>query len=218
MDLPAALQYRKDQSAIGCRKRVIWKSSETEVQPRGPKSNARFGTASCQVSRKSVIINSFNTLYYFFRIHTYGNKFCSTNHPDGRAILYEAKTYSKRKIIDLLKTLRGFEASQGIAVIFKGETVWNSLQSLNMDCWVICRMRITFIAKDYPVCPQWDERRFERNVTVFQGNVTYVWSFLKCPWTFSKLLITLWRKKRVRLYRNEASIKIMTMLKMPLRT
>uniref|UniRef100_A0AAR5Q4R4 DNA mismatch repair protein n=1 Tax=Dendroctonus ponderosae TaxID=77166 RepID=A0AAR5Q4R4_DENPD len=54
------------------------------------------------------------------KIHTYGNKFCSTNHPDGRAILYEAKTYSKRKIIDLLKTLRGFEASQEIAGIFKG--------------------------------------------------------------------------------------------------
>ncbi|KAL1490516.1 hypothetical protein ABEB36_013196 [Hypothenemus hampei] len=52
------------------------------------------------------------------KIHTYGNKFCVTNHPDGRAILYEAKAYSKRKIIDLLKTLKGFEVSQEIADIF----------------------------------------------------------------------------------------------------
>ncbi|CAG9766738.1 unnamed protein product [Ceutorhynchus assimilis] len=53
------------------------------------------------------------------KIHTYGNKFCVTNHPDGRAIMYEAKIYSKRKIMDLLKTLRGFEAAQDIPNIFK---------------------------------------------------------------------------------------------------
>ncbi|XP_066141842.1 probable DNA mismatch repair protein Msh6 [Euwallacea fornicatus] len=53
------------------------------------------------------------------KIHTYGNKFCVTSHPDGRAILYETKTYSKRKILDLLNTLRGFEASQEINIIFK---------------------------------------------------------------------------------------------------
>ncbi|XP_076260192.1 DNA mismatch repair protein Msh6 [Rhynchophorus ferrugineus] len=54
------------------------------------------------------------------KIHIYGNKIYSTDHPDSRAILYEAKTYSKRKIMDLIKTLRGFEASQELVRIFKG--------------------------------------------------------------------------------------------------
>ncbi|XP_060525908.1 probable DNA mismatch repair protein Msh6 [Cylas formicarius] len=54
------------------------------------------------------------------KIHHYGNKFCATDHPDGRAVFYEAKTYSKRKIMDLLKTLRGFEAAQQVADVFKG--------------------------------------------------------------------------------------------------
>ncbi|CAG9816577.1 unnamed protein product [Phaedon cochleariae] len=54
------------------------------------------------------------------KIHTYGNKFLSTDHPDSRAIFYEAVTYSKRKIKDFLKTLRAFEKAQEIAGIFKG--------------------------------------------------------------------------------------------------
>lgn len=41
-------------------------------------------------------------------------------HPDGRAIFYEANTYSKRKINDLLSTLRGFERAQEIATLFEG--------------------------------------------------------------------------------------------------
>ncbi|KAL3285166.1 hypothetical protein HHI36_019285 [Cryptolaemus montrouzieri] len=53
------------------------------------------------------------------KIHVFGNKYISENHPDGRAIFYEAKTYSKRKIHDLLKTLRGFESAQALSDIFK---------------------------------------------------------------------------------------------------
>ncbi|XP_050303383.1 probable DNA mismatch repair protein Msh6 isoform X2 [Anthonomus grandis grandis] len=54
------------------------------------------------------------------KIHNYGNRFCAKDHPDSRAILYEAKTYSKRKIMDLLKTLKGFEVSQEIQGMFNG--------------------------------------------------------------------------------------------------
>ncbi|CAH0559312.1 unnamed protein product [Brassicogethes aeneus] len=54
------------------------------------------------------------------KIHTYGNRFCAQNHPDGRAIFYEAVTYSKRKIQDLLKTLRAFEKVQELPEIFNG--------------------------------------------------------------------------------------------------
>lgn len=57
----------------------------------------------------------------FCRIHTFGNKFCAEMHPDSRAIFYEAKTYSKRRILDLLGTLRGFEKSQELPAIFKGK-------------------------------------------------------------------------------------------------
>ncbi|CAG9855365.1 unnamed protein product [Phyllotreta striolata] len=52
------------------------------------------------------------------KIHIFGNKFLSTDHPDGRAVFYEAKTYSKRKIKDFLKTLRAFEKAQEIADVF----------------------------------------------------------------------------------------------------
>lgn len=54
------------------------------------------------------------------KIHIYGNKYCAENHPDGRAIFYESKTYSKRKIQDLLNTLRGFENAQALTDIFEG--------------------------------------------------------------------------------------------------
>lgn len=54
------------------------------------------------------------------KIHNYGNKFLTIDHPDCRAIFYEAVTYSKRKIQDLVKTLKAFEKVQEIPDIFKG--------------------------------------------------------------------------------------------------
>ncbi|KAK9877845.1 hypothetical protein WA026_020077 [Henosepilachna vigintioctopunctata] len=53
------------------------------------------------------------------KIHIFGNQHFSENHPDGRAIFYELKTYTKRKIHDLLKTLKGFEVAQALTDIFK---------------------------------------------------------------------------------------------------
>lgn len=47
----------------------------------------------------------------FYRIHTLGNLNRSKNHPDSRAILYEEKTYSKRKVLDFISILNGFQSS-----------------------------------------------------------------------------------------------------------
>uniref|UniRef100_A0A1Y1KHQ2 DNA mismatch repair protein n=1 Tax=Photinus pyralis TaxID=7054 RepID=A0A1Y1KHQ2_PHOPY len=55
------------------------------------------------------------------KIHTFGNRFL-TNHPDSRAILYENNTYSKRKILDLINTIQGFEKAQEIMGLFEGCT------------------------------------------------------------------------------------------------
>lgn len=43
------------------------------------------------------------------QIHTFGNAHRSKNHPDGRAIFFEQKTYNKKKIQDFLATLNGFD-------------------------------------------------------------------------------------------------------------
>ncbi|KAK4878256.1 hypothetical protein RN001_010762 [Aquatica leii] len=53
------------------------------------------------------------------KIHTFGNRF-SSQHPDSRAVLYENKTYSKRKILDLISTMQGFERAQEITRLFQG--------------------------------------------------------------------------------------------------
>ncbi|KRT86172.1 hypothetical protein AMK59_2376 [Oryctes borbonicus] len=54
------------------------------------------------------------------KIHTFGNKQFAEEHPDSRAVLYEAHTYFKRKILILLNTLKGFEIATEILDIFKG--------------------------------------------------------------------------------------------------
>nr|CDJ85851.1 DNA mismatch repair protein MutS domain containing protein [Haemonchus contortus] len=43
------------------------------------------------------------------KIHTMGLKYRAESHPDSRAVMFEAKNYSKRKIKDLLNTLAGFK-------------------------------------------------------------------------------------------------------------
>ncbi|KAI4503557.1 hypothetical protein M0802_000960 [Mischocyttarus mexicanus] len=43
------------------------------------------------------------------KIHALGNKAKLWNHPEGRAIMFEGQTYSKRKIMDFTTTLDGFE-------------------------------------------------------------------------------------------------------------
>ena len=53
------------------------------------------------------------------QIHGFGNYEKSKNHPDARAILYEEKSYGKKKIQDFISTLNGFESLMGIPKMFK---------------------------------------------------------------------------------------------------
>lgn len=53
----------------------------------------------------------YSFLLYYYRIHSLGNLNRSKNHPDSRAILYEEKTYSKRKVADFLSILNGFQSA-----------------------------------------------------------------------------------------------------------
>lgn len=59
-------------------------------------------------------------------------------HPDSRATFYEAKTYSKRKILDLITTMRGFEKAQEIVGTFEGLQAhnfkFNNLQLRFLGC------------------------------------------------------------------------------------
>jgi DNA mismatch repair protein MSH6 len=59
-----------------------------------------------------------------FRIHTLGLKYRSTTHPDGRAVMFEAVKYSKRKIRDLLSALSGFQKVLELAEHFRKESSW----------------------------------------------------------------------------------------------
>uniref|UniRef100_A0A1Y1KHY5 DNA mismatch repair proteins mutS family domain-containing protein n=1 Tax=Photinus pyralis TaxID=7054 RepID=A0A1Y1KHY5_PHOPY len=79
-----------------------------------------FQTACCLYRAYIVKCSLFKSRYHF-RIHTFGNRFL-TNHPDSRAILYENNTYSKRKILDLINTIQGFEKAQEIMGLFEGCT------------------------------------------------------------------------------------------------
>ncbi|EDS38395.1 DNA mismatch repair protein MSH6 [Culex quinquefasciatus] len=54
------------------------------------------------------------------QIHSFGNAERMKNHPDGRAILYEEQTYSKKKIQDFICTLRGFKALTRLPELFAG--------------------------------------------------------------------------------------------------
>ena len=42
------------------------------------------------------------------------------NHPDGRAIMFEGPTYSKRKIVEFITVLDGFEQVLKIIQLFEG--------------------------------------------------------------------------------------------------
>ncbi|XP_003699487.2 DNA mismatch repair protein Msh6 [Megachile rotundata] len=53
------------------------------------------------------------------KIHAQGNAARLNNHPDGRAIMFEGQTYSKRKILDFTTTLNGFEEALKIVALFE---------------------------------------------------------------------------------------------------
>ena len=53
------------------------------------------------------------------KIHAHGNLARMTNHPDGRAIMFEGPTYSKKKIGDFITTLSGFEDVLKLIALFE---------------------------------------------------------------------------------------------------
>lgn len=76
---------------------------------------------SCAIlCRKSYCSSLSGNFHLFFspRIRTMGSSVRSQDHPDGRAILYEETTYSKRKISDFISILEGFQASLKIVESF----------------------------------------------------------------------------------------------------
>ncbi|XP_076766173.1 DNA mismatch repair protein Msh6 [Xylocopa sonorina] len=54
------------------------------------------------------------------KIHAQGNPAKMNNHPDGRAIMFEGHTYSKKKIVDFTTTLSAFEDVLKIVALFEG--------------------------------------------------------------------------------------------------
>ncbi|XP_033224554.1 probable DNA mismatch repair protein Msh6 isoform X2 [Belonocnema kinseyi] len=52
------------------------------------------------------------------KIHAQGNHAKMYNHPDGRAIMFEGPTYSKRRIVDFITVLEGFEEVLKIINLF----------------------------------------------------------------------------------------------------
>ncbi|KAK0081399.1 hypothetical protein PV325_012235 [Microctonus aethiopoides] len=53
------------------------------------------------------------------KVHAHGNAARLKNHPDGRAIMFEPKTYAKRKIQDFITILQGFENVLKINELFE---------------------------------------------------------------------------------------------------
>jgi len=59
-------------------------------------------------------------IFCFNRIHAQGNAAKMKNHPDGRAIMFEGPTYSKRIIVEFTMTLAKFEEVLKFIELFNG--------------------------------------------------------------------------------------------------
>lgn len=68
------------------------------------------------------------------KIHAHGNLARMTNHPDGRAIMFEGPTYSKKKIVDFITTLSGFEDVLKLIALFEGKAVLNIFRAIFNQC------------------------------------------------------------------------------------
>ena len=75
-----------------------------------------------QVCFKLVCYPTLTDYTALHRIHTMGSSSRIKDHPEGRAIFYEEKIYSRRKITDFIVALEGFKASLNIAKVFSAYT------------------------------------------------------------------------------------------------
>ncbi|KAL4716214.1 hypothetical protein ACJJTC_004708 [Scirpophaga incertulas] len=55
------------------------------------------------------------------KVHALGNLKRSKDHPDSRAIFYEEKTYTKRKVLDFISILNGYTAALKLVDLFSSE-------------------------------------------------------------------------------------------------
>lgn len=58
---------------------------------------------------------------HYYRVHALGNNKRSKQHPDSRAIFYEEKIYSKKKVLDFIAVLNGFTAALKLIDLFDSE-------------------------------------------------------------------------------------------------
>jgi DNA mismatch repair protein MSH6 len=79
------------------------------------------------------------------RIHAQGNAFRSKNHPDSRAILFEDRIYSKKKILEFISTLAGFKCAEKIASLFQG--LYRSVSYLSVLCSKLLSVGLGFSRK-----------------------------------------------------------------------
>ncbi|CAK1545535.1 unnamed protein product [Leptosia nina] len=71
----------------------------------------------CQEA-KSVLASLPDLERLLAKVHALGNLKKSKEHPDSRAILYEEKTYSKRKVLDFISILNGYNAALKLSDLF----------------------------------------------------------------------------------------------------
>ncbi|XP_030752562.1 probable DNA mismatch repair protein Msh6 [Sitophilus oryzae] len=111
------------KTAFGKRMLPLWicrpSCNINEIKCRQGAISEIFGNAQIFKATQDILSKLPDLERQVAKIHVYGNKVYSTNHPDSRAILYEGKFYSKTKIMDFIKTLRGFELSQQIVSIYE---------------------------------------------------------------------------------------------------
>ncbi|KAM8859492.1 DNA mismatch repair protein Msh6 isoform 2-T2 [Spinachia spinachia] len=74
--------------------------------------------AAAQASEVSELLKKLPDLERLLsKIHSIGTPLKGQDHPDGRAVLYEEVTYSKRKIADFLSALEGFKTMQEVVAV-----------------------------------------------------------------------------------------------------
>ena len=61
------------------------------------------------------------------KIHGQGSSLKARNHPDSRAIFFDAPIYGKKRITDFLATLEGFRTAQKVEQYFRDTTINSSL-------------------------------------------------------------------------------------------
>jgi DNA mismatch repair protein MSH6 len=86
------------------------------------------GDLSGHIDRVRVLLKSVPDLERLLaRVHSNGLRSKGVNHPDSRAVMYEATTYNSRKIKDFADTLAGFDVLVKIGTELEGVSMKSAL-------------------------------------------------------------------------------------------